>query len=86
MGMKTRERFCRAVDRRFHARIPLVLHQHRARLLAQSLRDSRRGRQQGQVDAEPARFAAGRKRARHSAVRDLEEEGKFIFFTTQKGT
>jgi DNA gyrase subunit A len=60
--------FCRAVDRQFNPRLPAVLHQRRARLLAQGLRDSRRGRgRQGQVDAEPPRPAARRKRARDSA-------------------
>jgi DNA gyrase subunit A len=40
----------------------------------------------GKIDAEPARFAAGRKCARDSAGADLEEEGKYIFFATRNGT
>ena len=63
-----RRRFRRAVDRGLDARLSALLYQHRPRLLAQGLRDSRRGRGgQGQIDAEPARPAARRKRARHSA-------------------
>jgi DNA gyrase subunit A len=88
MGMKTREEdFRRAAHRRLHARLSALLHQHRPRLLAQGLRDSRRGRGgQGQVHAEPARPAAGENVRAILPVRDLEEEGKFIFFATRKGT
>ncbi len=69
MGMKTREEdFVAQLIVELDARLSALLHQHRPRLLAQGLRDSRRGRRgQRQVDAEPARPAAGRKCARHSA-------------------
>ena len=69
MGMKTREEdFVAQLHRRLHALLPALLHQHRPRLLAQDLRDSRRGRRgQGQVDAEPARSPDRRKCARHPA-------------------
>jgi len=48
-------------------------------LLGQGVRGSRCGRgRQGQIHAEPARSAAGRKFRAILPVRDLEEEGKFI--------
>ncbi len=55
-----RRGFRRAAHRRLHPRLPALLHQHRPRLLAQGLRNSRRRRRrQGQVHAEPAQPAAG---------------------------
>ena len=63
-----RRRFRLAAHHRLHARLPALLHQHRPRLLAQGLRDSRRGRcRQGQEHAEPAQPAARRKCSRHPA-------------------
>jgi DNA gyrase subunit A len=63
-----RRRLRLAAYRQLDARLPALLHQHRSRLLAQGLRDSRRGRGgQGQEHAEPARPAAWGERARHSA-------------------
>jgi DNA gyrase subunit A len=51
-----RRRLRLAAHRQLHARLPALLHQHRPRLLAQGLRNSRcRRRRQGQVDAKPAR-------------------------------
>jgi DNA gyrase subunit A len=87
-GMKTREEdfVAQLIVDSTHAFL-LCFTNTGPRLLAQGLRDSRRGRgRQGQVDAEPARPAAGRNVRAILPVRDLEEEGKFIFFATRNGT
>ena len=68
MGMKTREEdFVSQLIIEFDACLSAVLYQHGARVLAEGVRDSRhRRRRQGQVDAEPARPAAGREGLRDS--------------------
>ncbi len=57
-----------AAHRQFDPRLPALLYQHRPRVLAEGIRDSRcECGGQGQIDAEPARPAAWRKCARHSS-------------------
>jgi DNA gyrase subunit A len=88
MGMKTREEdfVSQLIVDSTHA-YPALLHQHRPRLLAQGLRipdvgAAGKGKSmQSLLDLQP-----GEKVRAILPVRDLEEEGKFIFFATRKGT
>ena len=75
-----------AAHRRLHALLSAVLHQYRPRVLAQDLRDSRRGRRrQGQVDAEPARSADRRKSLRHFARPRSRGRGQVHLLRHAKG-
>ena len=83
-----RRGFRRAPVHRLDPRLHPGLHQHRTRVLAEGVRDSRRGRRrQGQAHRQPGVAAA---RARTSApccrCATWKKKDKYIFFATRKGT
>ena len=73
--------------RRFHPRLHPGVHQHRARVLAEGIRDSGAQRsRQGQSHRQPGLAATRRKRARPAHGARSRRREQYVFFATRNGT